>query len=41
MFGDLAIIPITTMIIGAGFFFFVASIAGIITEPFMKKTKMS
>ena len=41
MFGDLAIVPIATMIIGAGFFFFVASIAGIITEPFVKKIEMN
>ena len=41
MFGNLAIIPIAMMIIGAGFFFFVASIAGIITEPFIKNVKMS
>jgi len=38
MFGDLAIIPIATIMIGAGFFFFIAAIAGVLTEPFLKKT---
>ena len=36
MFGSLAIVPIATMIISAGFFFFIAAIAGVITEPFLK-----
>jgi len=41
MFADIAIIPITAIVIGAGFFFFIASIAGIVAEPFIKNISMN
>lgn len=41
MFSDIAIVPIATMIIGAGFFFFIASIVGIVAEPFYRNTRVS
>ncbi len=36
MFGDIAIVPISIMLIGAGFFFLMATLVGLITEPFIK-----
>lgn len=41
MFGDIAIIPITAIIIAASFFFLVASLVGLITEPFLGESKSS
>lgn len=39
MFGDIAVVPITAMIVAAGFFFLIASIAGLFAEPFLKDTQ--
>ena len=36
MYSDISIVPIAVMIISAGFFFFVASLASVLAEPFLK-----
>ena len=39
MFGDIAIIPITAIVVSASFFFLMASLVGLITEPFLGDMK--
>ncbi len=37
MFENIMIIPIYIMLVGGGFFFLLASIAGLVSEPFINK----
>ncbi len=39
MFESMTIVPIYIMLIGGGFFFFLASIIGLLADPFLSKTK--
>lgn len=39
MFESIAIVPIYIMLIGGGFFFFLASIISLVADPFLGETK--
>jgi len=40
MFESVTILPISVMLIGAGFFFMFASLISLISDPFLDKTQL-